>query len=42
MNNKDDVVMVYVEKEGKASLVAGNDIIFNNDGKSNEVNVHQA
>ncbi|MED9920803.1 MAG: hypothetical protein U0J30_06610, partial [Megasphaera sp.] len=41
MNNKDDVVMVYVEKEGKASLVAGNDIIFNNDGKSNEVNVHQ-
>ena len=33
--------MVYVEKEGKASLVAGNDIIFNNDGKSNEVNVHQ-
>ena len=40
MNNKDDVVMVYVEKEGRASLVAGNDIIFNNDGHSNDVNGH--
>ena len=42
MNNKDDVVIVYVEKEGKAHLVAGNDIIFNSDGNPNEVNGHQA
>ena len=42
MNNKDDVVMVYVEKQGKAQLVAGNDIIFKSDGRSNEVNGHQA
>ena len=42
MNNKDDVVMVYVEKQGKAHLVAGNDIIFNSDGNPNEVNGHQA
>ena len=42
MNNKDDVVMVYVEKQGRAHLVADNDIIFNSDGRSNEVNGHQA
>ena len=42
MNNKDDVVMVYVEKQGRAHLVAGNDIIFNSDGNPNEVNGHQA
>ncbi len=42
MNNKDDVVMVYVEKQGRAHLIAGNDIIFNSDGNPNEVNGHQA
>lgn len=42
MNNKDDVVMVYVEQQGRAHLVADNDIIFNSDGRSNEVNGHQA
>ena len=42
MNNKDDVVMVYVEKQGRAHLVADNDIIFNSDGRPNEVNGHQA
>ncbi|MDY2965895.1 MAG: autotransporter outer membrane beta-barrel domain-containing protein [Megasphaera massiliensis] len=42
MNNKDDVVMVYVEQQGRVHLVADNDIIFNSDGRPNEVNGHQA